>query len=90
MSPERLQMAAQYTGHVIMILHYHWWVFWSHDTDVFIILSIKSIKNEKLLNSNYVRGKPKFLRLPWDIVVFRLVVYLLNMIRINLLFLYNI
>ena len=32
--------------------------------------------HEKLLNSN----NPKFLRLLWDIVVFRLVEYLLNMI----------
>ena len=38
----------------------------------------------------HYRRKPKFLKLLWDIVVFRLVVYLLNMIRLNLLFLYKI
>ena len=43
-------------------------------------MSIISIKNEKLLNSNNKRSKPEFLRLLWDIVVFRLVAYLLNMI----------
>ena len=32
-------------SHVIMILHCHWWEFWSLDTDIFIILSIISIKN---------------------------------------------
>ena len=47
--------------------------------------SIISIKNQK---SKY--NKPKLLRLLWDIIVFRLVVYLLNMICLNLLFLYNI
>ena len=48
------------------------------------------IKNEKLLNSNNIRSKPKFIRLLWDIVVFGMVVYLLNMIRLNQLFLYKI
>ena len=54
------------------------------------MVSIISNKNEDLLNSNNNRSKPKFLRLQWDIVVFRLVVYMLNMIRFNLLFLYKI
>ena len=75
---------------MIKILHCHWKEFWSHDTDVFMILSIISIKNEKLLNSNNIRSKPKFLRLFWVIVVFRMVVYLLNMIRLNLLFLFKV
>ena len=48
------------------------------------------MKNEKLLNSNYKRSKPKFFRLPWDIVVFRLVAYLLNMICLKLRILYQI
>ena len=47
------------------------------------------IQNEKLLNSNNNRTKPQLLRL-WDIVVFRLVAYLLNMIWLNLLFSYKI
>ena len=77
-------------SHMIMILHCHWWEFWSHNTGIFIILSIISIKNEKIMNSNNNRSKSKFLRILWDIVVFRLVVYFLNMIRLNLLFLYKI
>ena len=32
-----------------IILHCHWWEFWSCDTAVIIILSIIFIKNEKLL-----------------------------------------
>ena len=76
--------------HVTIILHCHWREFWSHDTDVFVILSIISIKNEKLFNSNNERSKPKFHRLLWNIVDFRLVMYLLNMILLNLLFLYKI
>ena len=44
---------------------------------------------KKLLNSNNDRSKPKFLRLLWDIVVFRLVAYLLNMIGLNLPFVYT-
>ena len=57
----------------------------TYDTDMFIILSIISVKNEKILNSNNNRSKPKLLRLLWDIVVFRLVAYLLNIISLNLL-----
>ena len=34
--------------HVTIILHCHWWEFWSRDTDVEIKLSIISIKYEKL------------------------------------------
>ena len=37
---------------------------------------VKITVNEKLLHSNNDRSKPKFLRLLWDIVVFRLVAYL--------------
>ena len=72
-----------------MILYCHWLEFWSHDTYIFIILSVISITNVKLLKSNNDRSNPKFLRLLWDIVVFRLVVYLLNMIRLNLRFFYK-
>ena len=59
--------------HVTLIVHCHWWKCWSRDTDVSIILSILSIKNEKLLNSNYNNSKPKLFRLLWVIAVFRLV-----------------
>ena len=34
------------------------WEFWSRDSDVLLIFSILSIKNEKLLNSNNKRSKP--------------------------------
>jgi len=33
--------------HMTSILHCHRWELWSHDTSVYIILSIISIKNEK-------------------------------------------
>ena len=59
----------------------YWWEFWSRNMDIFIILLTVSIKNENWLNSNNNRSKLKFLRLLWDIFVFRLVVYLLSMIR---------
>jgi len=61
---------------VTSILHCHWWEFWSRDAEVFIILSIISIKNKKLPNSNNNRSKPKLHRLLWDIVVFKLVAYI--------------
>ena len=67
-----------------MILHCHWWEFWSRDTDVLITLLIVSIKNEKLLNSNNNGSKSEIFRLLWDIVVFKLVAYLLNMIYLEL------
>jgi len=73
-----------------IILHWHWWKFWSRDTDVPIILLIISIKNEKILNANNNRSKSEFFRLLWDIVVFRLVVHLLNMICFKLRILYQI
>ena len=79
-------MAEQYTGHVIQTE--------THNNNTalslvgvlvtccgrIIILSILSIKNEKLLNSNNNRSKLEFLRVLWDIVVFRLVAYSLNII----------
>ena len=40
-----------------------------------------------LLNLNNNRSKPKLLRLLWDIIVFKLVAYLLNMTCLNLLLL---
>ena len=73
--------------HVIMIMYCHWWEFWSCDTDIFIISSTISIKNDKLMN---VRSKHKFFWLLWNIVVFRLVAYLLNMIYLKLIILYQI
>jgi len=63
---------------------------WSCDTEIKIILSIISFINEKVLNSNNNKSKPKFLRLLWDIVVLRLFSHLLNMIRLNLPFLYKV
>ena len=56
----------------------------SFDTDFYIILSIISIKNK---NKNYKIIFEETLRFLWDIFVFRLVAYLLNMICLNLLFL---
>ena len=40
---------------------------------LYVILSIISIKNAKLKLKNNNRSKSEFLRLLWDIVVFRLV-----------------
>ena len=88
-------MAMQYTGHVMME---------TRDNNTALplvgvlvtcskrqkILSIIFIENEKLLNSNNNSSTPEFLRLLWDIVVFRLVAYLLNMICLILRILYNI
>ena len=48
------------------------------------------LKMKKILNSNNNRSKRKFLRLLWNIVVFRFVAYLLNMIFLKLRFLYQI
>ena len=76
--------------HVTAILHCHWLEFWWHVPDAEIISSILSIIDEKLLNSYNNRSKLKFLRLFWDIVVFRLVAYLLNMISLILRILYKI
>ena len=94
--PELRPMAVQYTGHVIptetrdsnttLPLAGVWW----HVPDAEIISSILSIIDEKLLNSYNKRSKLKFLRLFWDIVVFRLVAYLLNMISLILRILYKI
>jgi len=62
-------MVVQYTGHMIKTEtrdknnYYHWFKFWSCDLDVQIILSIISIKKEKLLNSNNKMSKPEILRL---------------------------
>ena len=47
--------------HVTIILHCHWLEFWWHVPDAKIILSILSIKNEKLFNSNNNRSKLEFL-----------------------------
>jgi len=62
---------------------------WSRDTVLLIILSTISIKTKKLLNSNNYMGKPKFYRLLWDIIVFRLFAYLLNIIWLIVRFLYK-
>ena len=66
--------------HVTLIVHCHWLGCWKHGPGVKIILSSTSIKFERLLNSKNNRSTPEFLRLLWDIVVYRLVAYLLNMI----------
>jgi len=60
-----------YSGHVIQTE--------SRDNDTTLLMV-------EWLNLNNNTSKPKFLRLLWDIVNFRLVVHLLNMIRLNLLF----
>ena len=68
------------------ILHCHWWEFWSHDTDVQLIFSIISFINEKLLNLNNNRSKPKLLRLLWDIVavdLFKPTIFIQNFIFID-------
>ena len=62
---------------------------WSRDTVLLIILSTISIKTKKLLNSNNYMGKLKFFRLLWDIIVFRLFAYLLNIIWLIVRFLYK-
>ena len=83
---------AIYLDRVSVCITWQWyctairWEFWSRDTDVEIMLSIISTKNEKLFNSINNRRKPKFFRLLWYIVVFRSVAYLLNMIFLNLQF----
>ena len=76
--------------HLTILLHCHWLEFWCHVPDTWIILSIISIKNEKLLHSKNKRSKLEFLRLLWDIVIFRLVAYLLNIICLILRILYKI
>ena len=53
------------------------------------LLSIISNKNATC-KKKYNRSKPDIIRLMWDIIVFRLVGYLLNMICLNLLLLYKI
>ena len=53
-------------------------------TDCMWILSIMSIKNAKYKLKNNIMIKPEILRFLWDIVVFRLVAYLLNMICLML------
>ena len=75
--------------HVTIILPCLWLEFWWHVPDVQIILSIISIKNEKLVNSNNYRSKPDFQAPLCDIVIFRLIAYLLNMICL-ILQIYNI
>ena len=56
-----------------IILHCHWWEFWSRDTDV-IILSILYLLKIKMI---------------WDIVVFRLVVFVANNIFKPTIFMHN-
>ena len=62
----------------------------TYDTDAYIILSIIFIKNEKLLSSNNNRSKPEFFRLLWDVALFKLFAYLLNMICLKLRIVYQI
>ena len=77
--------------HVTTILHCHWLKFcnvtWTIRTICYYIISIK---NAKYKLKNYIRSKPEILRLLWDIVVIRLVEYLLNMICLILQLSYKI
>ena len=77
--------------HVTTILHCHWLKFcnvtWTIRTICYYIISIK---NAKYKLKNYIRSKPEILRLLWDIVVIRLVEYLLNMSCLTLQLLYKI
>ena len=97
MSPELQPMAAQYTGHVISVCitwqRYSTAIDWSSGD------AIRTISNHfinyiylkcKSINKKYSRSKPEILRLLWDIIVFRLVAYLLNMICLILQLLYKI
>ena len=73
----------------------HWLKFWWCNTAglyglYVIILSIISIKNAKYKFKNYNMSKPDILRLLWDIIVYRLVTYLQNMICLILQLLYKI
>ena len=75
--------------HVTMILHCHWQQFWSRNAGgVVIILSIISIKNEKILNSNNNISKPKFLGSSGiqSFSDWLRIYYLLNLICLNLRF----
>ena len=77
--------------HVTTILHCHWLKFcnvtWTIRTICYYIISIK---NAKYKLKNYIRSKPEILRILWDIVVIRLVEYLLNMSCLTLQLLYKI
>ena len=55
-----------------------------------IVLSIIFVKNARKKLRNYNESKPEILRLLWDIIVFRLVAYLLNMICLIIQLLYKI
>ena len=55
-----------------------------------IVLSIIFVKNAREKLRNYNESKPEILRLLWDIIVFRLVAYLLNMICLIIQLLYKI
>jgi len=93
-------MAVQYTDHVIqtdiMWPAYCTAIGWSFVTQYglyrlyVIILSITSIENAKCKIKNCDRSKPEILRLLWDIVIFRLVAYLLYIICLILQLLYKI
>jgi len=80
-------------NHMTSILQCHWLKFWWRNTEYglyVVILSIIFIKNAKIKINNYNRSKPEILWFLWDIVVFRLVLYLLNMICLYLQLLYKI
>ena len=77
--------------HVTTILHCHWlkfcYVTWTIQTICYYLISIK---NAKYKLKNYIRSKPEILRILWDIVVIRLVEYLLNMSCLTLQLSYKI
>ena len=97
-APYYITMRAQFTGHVIQT-EITWPAYcnaigWSSGdvirTIYVVILSIIFIKNAKIKINNYNRSKPEIIWFLWDIVVFRLVLYLLNMICLYLQLLYKI
>ena len=57
--------------HVTMILHCHWWKFWSCYTDLSIIFLIISIKNELVIYLDYNRSVLKLFRLLWVIAIYK-------------------
>jgi len=95
MSPELQPMAVQYTGHVITVCitwqRYCTSIDWSSGD---VIRTTRTTCNYiinyiyqkcKIKIKNYNRSKPEILRHLWDIVVFKLVAYLLNMICLILI-----
>ena len=49
-------MTVPYTGYGIMILHCHWWEFWSNDTDVFKAIDPPPIQRKKFNYGTWTRS----------------------------------